>query len=72
MMSTLLKKLLLISITLLLGVMSAGVKAQTTYDFSYSGTAGVSISGQFIVNSGLITGINGSVSGTSADELLSI
>ena len=37
-MTTSLKKLLLISITLLLGVMSGGVKAQTTnYDFSFTG-----------------------------------
>ena len=66
-MSSSINKLILILITLLLGVMNFRVNAQTTYDFSYSGTAGVSISGQFIVNSGLITGINGSVSGTSAD-----
>ena len=37
-MTTSLKRLLLISITLLLGVMSGGVKAQTTnYDFSFTG-----------------------------------
>jgi len=33
-MTTIIKKLLLISITLLLGVMSGGARAQTNYDFS--------------------------------------
>ena len=38
-MTTIIKKLLLISITLLLGVMVSKVMAQTTYNFTFSGTA---------------------------------
>jgi len=55
-MSASLKKLLLISITLLLGVMSIGVKAQTNYDFTqtfnfYLGGS-KTFSGVFQTNSG--------------------
>ena len=81
-MTTSLKKLLLVSITLLLGVMSNGVRAQTTYDFIFTNDGMYeigSVSGVFTVNSGAslgytgifstqsyITGISGSVTGTSA------
>ena len=68
-MTTSLKKLLLISITLFLGVMSNGVRAQTTYDFTFSNDGSNdpgNVSGVFTVTSGYITGISGSVTGTSA------
>ena len=56
-MTTSLKKLLLISITLLLGVMSAGVRAQTNYNFTESfighgGLSDVTLSGVFQTNTG--------------------
>jgi len=61
-MSTSFKKLLLVSITLLLGVMSSGAMAQTTnYDFSFSGNNSYSITGMFGVTSGVITSISGTV-----------
>ena len=80
-MTTSIKKLLLISITLLLGVMSGGVMAQTNYDFTFTNdnyNDPGSVSGVFTVNSGAslgytgsssaqsyITGISGSITGTS-------
>ena len=58
-MSTSLKKLLLVSITLLLGVMSGRVVAQTNYDFSVSSFVDMHgnnlnylLSGQFSTNTG--------------------
>jgi len=60
-MTTSLKKLLLISITVLLGVMSGGVMAQTNYDFTFTGSAGDTIAGVFIVNGSSVTDISGSV-----------
>ncbi len=72
-MTTALKRLWLALVTLALGAMSSGAMADTSYNFSYSGTAsGVSdpantfiVEGVFIVNgAGLITNIlNGKVSG---------
>ena len=65
-MSTSLKKLLLISITLLLGVTSSRAMADTNYDFNYSGNSGSgSVTGVFVVNdvTNLITDISGTVSG---------
>ena len=65
-MSASLKKLLLISITLLLGVTSSRAMADTNYDFNYSGNSGSgSVTGVFVVNdvTNLITDISGTVSG---------
>ena len=63
-MSTLLKKLLLISITLLLGVMSSLASADTNYNFTFTGNGG-NATGVFTVNGSgnLIIGVTGSVSG---------
>ena len=62
-MSTLLKKLLLISITLLLGVMSSLASADTNYNFTFTGNGG-NATGVFTVNGSgnLIIGVTGSVS----------
>jgi len=61
-MTTSLKKLLLISITLLLGVMSNVVMAQTTnYDFSFTGNNGSITGGALTVNAGIVTAISGTV-----------
>ena len=66
-MTTSFKKLLLISITLLFGVISDGVMAQTTnYDFTFSAGSGVSVIGSLGVDgSGVIQSISGVVSGTA-------
>ena len=58
------KKLLLVAITLLLGVMSGGVMAQATYSFEFIGDYWGSASGVFTVNDStqVITNITGIVS----------
>ena len=65
-----LKKLLLITVTLLFGVMSGSVMALTTdYIFTFSGNDGSMITGQFLnvdTTTGLIGGISGNVSGFGA------
>ena len=66
-MRTSFKKLLLVSITLLLGVMSGGVMAQATYNFEFVGNNGGSASLFFTVDSVdsgfTITNVNGTVNG---------
>ena len=74
-MTTSLKKLLLVSITLLLGVMSDGVMATaptTNYDFTFSNDGSNdpgNVSGVFTVTSGYITGISGSTTGISGGDV---
>ena len=65
-MITSLKKLLLISITLLLGVMSGGVKAQTSYNFSETYTGIYTAAGNtYYVNGQFSTDNIGNITGWS-------
>ena len=61
-MNTSLKKLLLVVFTLFLGVTSSGAKADTDYDFNFSGN-NISVVGVFGVDGGIIKSIRGTVSG---------
>ena len=58
-------RVLLVSITLFLGVMSSRVIAQTNYDFTFTSEtgSGQSVSGIFTVTGSTITGISGNVTG---------
>ena len=61
------KKFFLALVTVVLGAMSSGAMADTSYNFSYSGTNSYSITGVFGVDSsGVIKSISGTVSASNS------